>query len=128
MNEIKDDAVVLRTYKSGEADRVVVLWTRHHGKLRVLAKGVRKTTSRMGGTLETLAYVTVDLVKTRGEFYVARHVQHREHLATLRSSYARISAGYAVVEAVDAIPSDGVPDEEIFDLLTRVLLTLDDES
>lgn len=128
MREINDDAVVLRTYKSGEADRVVVLWTRHHGKVRVLAKGVRKTTSRMGGSLETLAHVTVDLVKTRGEFYVARHVQHRERLSTLRSSYARISAGYAVVEAIDAIPSDGVPDEEIFDLLARVLLTLDDET
>jgi DNA repair protein RecO (recombination protein O) len=107
---------------------VVVLWTRHHGKVRVLAKGVRKTTSRMGGSLETLAHVTVDLVKTRGEFYIARHVQHRERLTTLRSSYSRISAGYAVVEAIDAIPSDGVPDEEIFDLLARVLLTLDDES
>ncbi|HVA70452.1 MAG TPA: DNA repair protein RecO [Acidimicrobiales bacterium] len=128
MREINDDAVVLRTYKSGEADRVVVLWTRHHGKVRVLAKGVRKTTSRMGGSLETLAHVEVHLVKTRGEFYVARHVQHRERLATLRSSYPRISAGYAVVEAIDAIPSDGVPDEAIFDLLARVLLTLDDET
>ena len=86
MIEIDDDAVVLRTYKSGEADRVVVLWTRHHGKVRVLAKADRKTTSRLGGALETLAYVNVDLVKTRGEFYVARHVRHRERLATLRSS------------------------------------------
>ncbi|MGH3733558.1 MAG: DNA repair protein RecO [Acidimicrobiales bacterium] len=128
MNEIHDDAVVLRTFKSGEADRVVVLWTRHVGKVRVLAKGVRKTTSRLGATLETLAYVKVDLVKTRGEFYIARHVAHKERLATLRGSYSRISAGYAVVEAIDAIPSDGVPDETIFDLLTRVLLTLDDES
>ncbi len=128
MKEINDEAVVLRTYKSGEADRVVVLWTRHHGKVRVLAKGVRKTSSRMGGTLETLAHVHVDLVKTRGEFYIARHVRHQERLATLRSSYTRISAGYAVVEAIDAIPSDGVPDEEIFALLTRVLLTLDDAS
>jgi DNA repair protein RecO (recombination protein O) len=128
VREISDEAVVLRTYKSGEADRVVVLWTRQHGKLRVLAKGARKTSSRLGATLETLAYVTVDLVKTRGEFYIARHVQHKERLATLRSSYSRISAGYAVVEAVDAIPSDGVPDEAIFDLLVRVLVTLDDES
>jgi len=128
VREINDEAMVLRTFKSGEADRVVVLWTRHHGKVRVLAKGVRKTTSRMGASLETLAYVTVDLVKTRGEFYVARHVQHRERLATLRSSYTRISAGYAVVEAVDAIPSDGVPDEAIFDLLVRVLMTLDDDT
>lgn len=128
MREIDDAAVVLRTYRSGEADRVVVLWTRHHGKVRVLAKGARKSTSRLGGALETLAYVKVDLVKTRGEFYVARHVQHLERLATLRGSYQRISAGYAVVEAVDAIPSDGVPDEAIFDLLTRVLLALDNDA
>jgi DNA repair protein RecO (recombination protein O) len=125
VKEIDDEAVVLRTYKSGESDRVVVLWTRGHGKVRVLAKGVRKTTSRLGGTLEALAHVKVDLVMTRGEFYIVRHVAHVERLATLRSSYSRISAGYAVVEAVDAIPSDGVADEGIFQLLTRVLLTLD---
>lgn len=127
MKELRDDAVVLRTYKSGESDRVVVLWTRHHGKVRVLAKGIRKSTSRLGANLETLAYVDVDLVKTRGEFYVARHVAHRERLTTLRGSYGRINAGYAVVEVVDAIPSDDVADEGVFDLLTRVLLTLDDE-
>ena len=127
MRELRDDAVVLRTYKSGESDRVAVLWTRHHGKVRVLAKGIRKTSSRLGGNLETLAYVDVDLVKTRGDFYVARHVAHRERLTTLRSSYGRINAGYAVVEVVDAIPSDDVADEGIFDLVARVLLTLDDE-
>ena len=125
MKEFQDDAVVLRTFKSGEADRVVVLWTREHGKVRVFAKGVRKTTSKLGGTLEALAYVRVDLAETRGDFYVARHVSHREHLSTLRSSYERINAGYAVVEVVDAIPSDDVADEGIFDLLTRVLTTLD---
>jgi len=128
VKEIRDDAVVLRTYKSGESDRVVVLWTRNYGKVRVLAKGIRKTTSRLGGNLETLAHVNVDLVKTRGEFYIARHVAHRERLITLRKSYARINAGYAVVEVMDAIPSDDVADEDIFELLTRVLLTLDDET
>ena len=79
VNEIHDDAVVLRTFKSGEADRVVVLWTRHFGKVRVLAKGARKSTSRLGATLETLAYVKVDLVKTRGEFYIA--ASRRAHRA-----------------------------------------------
>ena len=127
MKEIDDDAVVLRTYKSGEADRIAVLWTRDHGKLRVLAKGSRKTTSRLGGTLEPLAYVHVDLVKSRGDLFIARHVQHRERLSVLRASYPRINAGYAVVEVADAIPSENVADEGIFDLLTRVLLTLDNE-
>ena len=128
MNEFRDDAVVLRTYKSGEADRVVVLWTRAHGKVRVIAKGVRKSTSRLGASLETLACVNVDLVATRGPFFVARHVSTTQRLTTLRSSYERINAGYAVVEVVDAIPTDDVADEGIYDLLVRVLLALDNEA
>lgn len=125
MREVDDDAVVLRTYSSGEADRVVVLWTRGHGKVRVIAKGVRKTTSRLGGTLEVLGYVRVNLVQTRGEFYVARHVSHLERFVTLRSSYERITAGFAVVEMVDAIPVDDVVDDALFEVLVRVLGALD---
>ncbi|MDE3009052.1 MAG: DNA repair protein RecO [Acidobacteriota bacterium] len=127
MKEFRDDAFVLRTYKSGEADRVVVLYTKEHGKVRVLAKGARKPSSRLGATLETLGAVRVDVVKSRGAFYVARHVQHLDALRTLRSSYARISAGYAVVEVVDAIPAEETADEAIFELLARVLATLNDE-
>ncbi len=128
MNELVDDAIVLRTYPSGEADRIAVLWTREHGKLRVLAKGARKTTSRLGGSLETLAHVGVDLVQGRGERYIVRHVVHRERYATLRGDYDRIAAGYAVVEVVDAIPAEDVADEGIFELVRRVLTTLDDPS
>jgi len=128
VRELDDDAVVLRTHRSGESDRVVVLWTREHGKVRVLAKGIRRFTSHLGAALEVLAYVRVHLVRTRGDFYIARQVQHRQQLATLRADYERINAGYAVIEVVDAIPSDDVADEEIFDLLVRVLTTLDDAS
>jgi DNA repair protein RecO (recombination protein O) len=125
VKELSDEAVVLRTYKSGEADRVCVLWTRHHGKVRILAKGVRKTSSRMGGSLEPMAHVKVDLVKARGDLYVTRHVAHLTRLTTLRESYPRIAAGLAVVEVVDAIPTEEAADEGIFDLLVRVLQTLD---
>ncbi len=128
MIEFADDAIVLRTYTSGEADRVAVLWTREHGKLRVLAKGARKTSSRLGGSLETLAHVGVDLVQGRGERFVVRHVVHRERYATLRADYDRIAAGYAVVEVVNAIPAEDVADEGIFELLRRVLVALDDAS
>jgi DNA repair protein RecO (recombination protein O) len=126
VKEFRDDAVVLRTYRTGESDRAVVLWTREHGKVRVLAKGARRSTSRLGGALEVLGWVRVDLVATRGEFYIARHVEHLERLATLRGDYDRIAAGYAVVEIVDAIPADDLADEAIFDLVVRVLGVLDD--
>ena len=124
--EIRDEAIVLRTYKSGEADRIAVLFSRHHGKLRVLAKGVRKATSKMGGSLEPMGHVEVDLVKGRGELMISRHVTHLQRFDTLRGDYERIAAGLAVVEAVDAIPAEEAADEGIFELLVRVLATLDD--
>ena len=125
MKELKDDAVVLRTYKSGESDRVVVLWTRNHGKIRVFAKGIRKPTSKIGGALEPLSYVKVHLAQSKGDLYIAKNVQLIDQLKTLRGDYDRINAGYGVVEVIDAIPSDDVADEGIFELLTRVLLSLD---
>lgn len=51
----RDTAVVLRTHRLGEADRIVVLLTEHHGKVRAVAKGVRKTTSRFGARLEPMS-------------------------------------------------------------------------
>jgi len=125
VKELRDEAVVLRTYKSGESDRVCVVWTRHHGKVRVLAKGVRKTSSRMGGSLEPMGHVSVDLVKGRGDLWITKNVTHLERLTNLRSEYARIAAGLAVVEVVDAIPTDEAADEGIFEMLVRVLATLD---
>jgi DNA repair protein RecO (recombination protein O) len=124
--EFSDDAVVLRNYKSGEADRVAVLWTREHGKIRVLAKGSRKPSSKLGGALDPLSVVRVNLVQGKGDLYVTRNVSHLLTLTTLRASYQRISAGYAVVEGIDAIPLDDVADEGIFDLLIRVMASLDD--
>lgn len=125
MNEIHDDAVVLRTYKSGESDRVVVLWTKEHGKMRAIAKGVRKQGSRLGGGLEPLAYVEMNMARGRGDLNIVRQVLHRERFTILRSSYERIVAGMAMVEVVDAIPLDDVADEDIFTMLVRALATLD---
>lgn len=65
MNQYRDRAVVLRTYRLGEADRIVVLLTREHGKVRAVAKGVRKTTSRIGARLEPMNHVEVQLHRGR---------------------------------------------------------------
>jgi len=127
MKDLRDEAVVLRTYRSGEADRVVVMWTREHGKVRAIAKGVRKPTTRIGGALEPLAEVSVFLGSGRGSLSIVRGVEQRVRRATMHSSYDRLTAAMAIVEAVDAIPLDDVADPEIFELLTRTLDTLDQE-
>ena len=61
----RDEAVVVRTYKLGEADRIVVLFTRDRGKVRAVAKGVRKTTSRFGARLEPFSHVALQLYEGR---------------------------------------------------------------
>ena len=61
----RDTGIVLRTYKLGEADRIVVLLTAAHGKVRAVAKGVRKTKSRFGARLEPLTHVSLLLYEGR---------------------------------------------------------------
>ncbi len=126
MNELVTEALVLRTFRVGEADRSVVLWTPEHGRVRAIARGARRTTSRLGGVLEVTADVTVDLVRGRGDRYVVRHVTHRSRRAVLRGDFERLGAGLLVVEALDALPFEGPADPAIFALGRRVLDTLDD--
>ncbi|QRN79320.1 MAG: DNA repair protein RecO, partial [Nocardiopsis sp. BM-2018] len=59
MPSFRDDAIVLRTHLLGEADRIVTLLTRNHGKIRAVAKGVRKTSSRFGSRLEPFMFVDI---------------------------------------------------------------------
>ena len=61
----RDEAVVLRTYKLGEADRLLVLLTRQHGQVRAVAKGVARTNSRFGGRLQPFNLVDLQLHKGR---------------------------------------------------------------
>ena len=57
----RDEAVVLRTYRLGEADRIIVMLTRHHGQVRAVAKGVRRASSRFGARLEPFSMIDVQL-------------------------------------------------------------------
>ena len=65
MTNYRDRAIVLRTYKLAEADRIIVLLTEGHGKVRAVAKGVRKTTSKIGARLEPMNHVDVLLHRGR---------------------------------------------------------------
>ena len=57
-----DQGIVLRSYPFGEADRIIVLLSPNNGKIRTVAKGVRKTKSRFGGRLDTLTFSSTRVV------------------------------------------------------------------
>lgn len=119
-----DQGIVLRGYPFGEADRVVVLLSPNHGKLRTVAKGVRKTTSRFGGRLEPFTHV--DLVVYEGRnLDTITQVSIIEGFPRLRSDLPSVVAAGTMVEAADAVAQEGESSLRLFLLLQRGLRALD---
>jgi len=123
----RDTAVVLGSYKFGEADRVVVLLTRNHGKIRAVAKGIRKTKSSIGARLEPMSNVDVSLRAGR-DLDTIDQVRLVEPLQLLRSDFDRLRQGLSMVEAINKITPDREPVPHLFDLLTRGLHFLNQQS
>jgi DNA repair protein RecO (recombination protein O) len=99
----RDEAVVLRTHKLGEADRIVTMLSRQHGKIRAVAKGVRRTGSRFGARLEPFMVVDLQLYKGRSLDIVQQAVTLGSYGADIVHDYPRYTAATAMVEAADRL-------------------------
>jgi DNA repair protein RecO (recombination protein O) len=99
----RDEAIVLRTHKLGEADRIVTLLTRNHGRVRGVARGVRKTSSRIGARLEPFSHVDVQLYAGRNLDTVTQVESIAAHGAQLSSNYPRWTAGTAMLETAERL-------------------------
>jgi DNA repair protein RecO (recombination protein O) len=119
------EAVVLRSIRLGEADRVLHLYTEAHGRVGAVAKGVRKTMSRFGARLEPLSHVELVLHRGRGELQTVTAAQLvRSHRET-REDYHRFSVGTIGAEAMLRLFSEEEANERAFTALTRFLDLLD---
>lgn len=122
------EGVVLRSYPFGEADRVVVLLSPRRGKLRTVARGVRRVRSRMRGRLEP--FCRVELVLYRGrELDLITSVTVREFHPELRADLDRLLGASMMVNAVDAVAQPEQSSRSLYELLTaglRVLTTAED--
>jgi DNA repair protein RecO (recombination protein O) len=118
------EAIVLRTVDLGEADRILVLFTRHFGKVHVVAKGIRRTTSRMAGHAEPLTHATYQLARGR-ELDVLTGAEARAIYPALREDLGRIAAGWYCAELIDRFTVERAPGPPLFDLLETALRHLD---
>jgi DNA repair protein RecO (recombination protein O) len=119
------EAVVLRTIRFGEADRVLHLYTADRGRVGAVAKGIRKTKSRFGGRLEPLSHVELVLHQGSGELQTITGVQLvRSHQAA-RDDFYRLSAGLIGAEAMLRLFPEQERNERAFTALTRFLDLLD---
>jgi DNA repair protein RecO (recombination protein O) len=99
----RDEAIVLRTHKLGEADRIITLLTRHHGRVRAVAKGVRRTTSRFGSRLEPFTHVDLQLAEGRNLDTITQAETLSPFSAELGQHYDRYTAGTVMLETADRL-------------------------
>jgi len=120
------EAVVLRSIRLGEADRVLHLYTRAHGRVGAVAKGVRKTMSRFGARLEPLSHAELVLHRGRGELETVTAAQLVRSHRQAREDYYRLSVGLIGAEAMLRLFSEQESNERAFTALTRFLDLLDE--
>jgi DNA repair protein RecO (recombination protein O) len=125
MQGYRDDGVVLRTHKLGEADRIVTLLCRQNGRVRAVAKGVRRTKSRFGGRLEPFTHVDVLVHPGRSLDVITQAEVIRPYGASLAGDYPRYTAGTAMLETAERFtPMESEPALRQFLLLIGGLRTL----
>lgn len=125
MSTYRDHAVVLGSYKFGEADRVVVLLTENYGKVRAVARGVRKTKSSIGARLEPMSHVDIALRSGRDLDTVAEVKLVHTHSA-LRMDFDRMNQGLSMLEAVNKLTPDREPVPHLYAVLSRALHALNE--
>ncbi len=119
----RDQGVVLRTIRLGEADRIVTLVTQGHGKVRAVAKGVRKTRSRFGGRLEPIRHVSLLMYEGR-ELDIVSQAETLDHFGTIREDLDRVGRATTMLEAVDQVAQEREPSPRLYQMLVGALRAL----
>jgi DNA repair protein RecO (recombination protein O) len=119
----RDEAVVLRTHKLGEADRIVTLLTRQHGKVRAVARGVRRTASKFGARLEPFMVADVQFYEGRSLDSITQAVTLGSYGAEITADYASYTAASAMVETADKV-TEHEPSLQQYLLLVGALRSL----
>lgn len=124
MRNYRAEGVIIRRRNIGEADRIINVFTKKYGKIRVLAKGVRRITSRRGPSLELFNHIV--LFVHRGKtFDIVTEVQVVSTFQSIRKNLELVGLAYYVCELIDSLCAEHQPHPRVFDLLTQTLEELD---
>lgn len=124
MASYRDQGIVLRTWKLGETDRILSLLSAGRGKLRAVAKGVRRPGSRFGGRLEPYSLVDLQLYEGRSLDGISQAELVAPH-AAVRAEFGRSACASVMVEVVDAVAQEGQREPRLYLLLRSALGALD---
>jgi DNA repair protein RecO (recombination protein O) len=123
---VKTEAVVLRSMRYGEADRILHVYTPRRGRVSAIAKGVRRARSRFGGRLEPFFRLNIELHEGRGELLTVTGAQTIDGYARLRGDARALDAAARACDAVGRLFETAEPHPGVFNLLCRQLALLDE--
>ena len=124
MAHFSDEAIALRAIRLGETDRIVTFLTRENGKVRAVAKGVRRPKNRIGSRVEPLSHVTMMCWRGR-ELDTISQVELVESFRAIRSDLDRMGPAITMLEIVDQVALERHESEELFAMLLGALRALD---
>jgi len=125
MGLYRDEGVVLRTQKLGEADRIITLLTREHGRIRAVGKGVRRTKSKFGSRLEPFTHVDLQIYEGRSLDVVQQAETITSYGDRVVADYPRYTSGTAMLETAERMTAEeNEPSVQQFLLLVGGLRTL----
>jgi len=125
MPSYRAEAIVLRTHKLGEADRIITLLTRERGKIRAVAKGVRRTKSKFGARLEPFSRVDLLVFEGKSLDIITQAESLNAYGQDLALDYSLWTAGQTMLETADRLtPEDSISSESQYLLLLGALRTL----
>lgn len=110
------EAVILARRNFGEADRLLTIFSKHYGRIRVIAKGIRRTTSRKRGSLELFSYIRLLLARGKN-MDIVTDVEVKNNFSAFRKDLTKVGVAYHLVEVVSRLTAEHQEHREIFDLL-----------
>jgi DNA repair protein RecO (recombination protein O) len=125
---LKTEAVVLRSIRYGEADRILHVYTPHRGRVSAIAKGVRRTRSRFGGRLEPFFRLRLELHEGRSELLTVTGAHTVDGYPRLREDARALDAAARACDAVGRLFETSEPHPGVFNLLCRKLMLLDEQA
>jgi DNA repair protein RecO (recombination protein O) len=127
MNQLNTQAIVLSRTDFGEADRILTLLTPDYGKLRLMARGVRKVKSKLAGGIELFSVSHVTFIQGRGEIGTLISARLDKHYGHIVENIERTMLGYELIKLLSRTTEDE-PEAAYFDLLKQTFAALDDNT
>ena len=124
MSSYKTEGIIIKRTNYGEADKILTIFTKHYGKIRALAKGIRKITSKKGGNLELFNWVTLFLV-TGKNLDIVTEAQVKDSFSGFRKDLRRVGVAYYFCELTDKLCPERQKNKEVFELLAQHLEALE---